>query len=54
MSRNVGAYRDVLERMRHLPAVVDVIDRDEHGGRAPRSEELCRLDVARQDQRSWV
>ena len=53
LSRNVGVYRDIFHRMRYTPApMIDFIDGDEQSDFL-RHEEVCGLDIARQDQRSW-
>jgi len=53
LSRNVGVYRDIFHRMRYTPApMIDFIDGDEQSDFL-RQEEVCGLDIARQDQRSW-
>lgn len=49
----VGVYRDIFHRMRYTPApMIDFIDGDEQSDFL-RQEEVCGLDIARQDQRSW-
>ena len=53
LSRNVGVYRDIFHGMRYTPApMIDFIDGDEQSDFL-RQEEVCGLDIARQDQRSW-
>ena len=53
LSRNVGVYRDIFQGMRYTPApMIDFIDGDEQSDFL-RQEEVCGLDIARKDQRSW-